>query len=160
MTTIHLSTNIYSSIETCFDLARSVDAHILSTQQTNEKAIAGRLTGLCELGDEITWQAKHFGIVQKLSVRITQMNPPRSFEDQMTKGAFQSFRHQHLFAFANGITTMTDEFCYEVPFGFVGRLFDKLVLKKYMTNLLLKRNDVLKALAEKKCDYNCPIIKE
>lgn len=149
MTIIHLTTIIQASIDISFDMARSVDAHLQSMHATNEKAIAGKQTGLCELGDTITWQAKHFGIVQKLSVRITQMQKPHFFEDQMTKGAFKSMRHEHHFQFENGATVMKDEFQYEVPLGILGKIFDKLILKKYMTKLLLIRNKVLKAEAEK-----------
>ncbi len=101
MPTNELNTIISAPIQKCFDLARSVDAHLHSMQETNEKAIAGRLNGLCELDDEITWQARHFGIMQKLSVKITQMNQPHFFEDQMTKGAFKSMRHEHYFHFEN-----------------------------------------------------------
>jgi hypothetical protein len=39
-------------------------------------------------------------------------------------------------------------FSYTVPFGFFGQLFDKLILKKYMTSFLLKRNQTIKDLAE------------
>ena len=57
MTTIKLLTEINSPIEKCFDLARDIDFHKLSTQKTKEKAVAGRTSGLCELGDKITWEA-------------------------------------------------------------------------------------------------------
>ena len=46
MPIIELETRIYSDIETCFDLARSIDLHTISTAASNEKAIAGRTSGL------------------------------------------------------------------------------------------------------------------
>ena len=149
MTTIILTTEIDASIQRCFDLSRDVDMHLESTEQTNEKAVGGRTTGLFELGDEVTWEAIHFGIKQRLSTKITQMNAPHFFEDVMTKGAFKSMRHEHHFEEKNGKTFMKDIFRYEKPFGIIGRLFDKLVLKKYMTTLLTKRNSVIKRAAEK-----------
>lgn len=44
---------------------------------------------------------------------------------------------------------MTDEFEYEVPLGILGKLFDKLTLKNYMTNFLLIRNKTILEVAEK-----------
>lgn len=148
MTTITIETIFHCPIEICFDVARSIDAHVLSTSKTGEKAIAGRQSGLCEMGDTITWEATHFGIRQKLTSEITKMDKPHFFEDRMTKGAFKSMRHEHHFAEKNGVTTMLDVFEYEVPFGFVGRIFNGLFLKKHMRKFLVDRNFVLRSLAE------------
>jgi hypothetical protein len=70
MTEINLETEIDADIEKCFDLARDIDVHTLSTSKTKEIAVAGRTSGLCEKGDKITWEAIHFGIKQRLSVEI------------------------------------------------------------------------------------------
>lgn len=148
MITIELQTEIIAKIEKIFDLARDVDMHKLSAKGTNEKAIAGRTSGLCEKGDVITWEAKHFGIRQRLTVEITQVEKPFFFEDRMLQGAFKSMQHQHFFEAKEGKTIMYDKFCYEVPFGLIGKLFDKLVLKNYMTQFLLTRNQILKEIAE------------
>ena len=43
---------------------------------------------------------------------------------------------------------MTDIFDYQSPFGIFGKLVDLIVLKKYMTKLLIKRNDTIKEFAE------------
>jgi ligand-binding SRPBCC domain-containing protein len=150
MTAIELETEIESEITRCFDLTRDIDIHKLSTEKTNEKAIAGRTSGLCELGDKITWEAIHFGIRQRLSVEITKFEKPFFFEDKMTKGAFKSMRHEHHFKEINGRTIMTDKFEYEVPFGLAGQLFDNIILKSYMTRFLRARNKVIKKIAETK----------
>ena len=148
MITIHLTTLINAQIETCFDLARSIEVHQQSTARTNEKAIAGRTSGLCEAGDIITWQATHFGIRQKLTVKITKMNRPYSFEDEMVKGAFSSMKHIHTFTTKSNQTLMTDQFSFGAPLGILGTLAEKLVLKKYMTTFLIERNAMIKSLAE------------
>ena len=43
---------------------------------------------------------------------------------------------------------MLDTFTYRSPFGHLGRLADALFLKRYMRNLLEKRNEVVKEYAE------------
>ena len=149
MTTINLTTEIHSSIARCFDIARDIDIHKLSTSHTNERAIAGRTSGLCEHGNRITWEAKHFGITQQLTVEITRFNRPHFFEDKMIKGAFRSMRHEHHFTEHQVGTIMTDHFEYEVPFGLLGQLFDRLILKRYMTQFLLTRNAMMKSIAER-----------
>lgn len=148
MTEIILLTTINAPTQTIFDCARSIDIHQLSTAQTNEKAIAGRTSGLCELGDEVTWRAKHFGIYQTLSSKITKLKAPFYFQDCMVKGAFSFIRHDHFFEENDGVVIMIDVFAYGVPYGIFGKLFSRVILKKYMTNLLTERNRVIKVVAE------------
>ncbi|WP_199141193.1 SRPBCC family protein [Pedobacter sp. ASV12] len=148
VTEIILSTSINAPLQVVFDCARSVDIHQLSTAKTNEKAVAGRTGGLCELGDEVTWRAKHFGIYQTLSSKITQFNAPFHFQDCMLKGAFTYMKHDHFFEEKDGICVMKDVFCYGVPYGVLGKIFNNLVLKKYMIDLLETRNRVIKEFAE------------
>jgi ligand-binding SRPBCC domain-containing protein len=149
MTVINLKTQFNCNIESCFDIARDIDVHKLSTAQTNERAIAGRTSGLCEPGDTITWEANHFGITQQLTVEITKFNRPFFFEDRMLKGAFRSMCHEHHFEKSGEVTVMTDKFMYEVPFGMLGRIFDYLILERYLKTLLQERNRILKRLSEK-----------
>ena len=148
MPTIRLITEINAPIEICFDLSRSIDLHKYSMEHTKEEAIAGRKTGLIEDGEFVTWQAKHFGITQYLTSKISNFNRPYIFRDEQTKGIFDYFRHDHIFESKEDKTIMTDVFEYLAPFGFLGRIADKWFLEKYMTNLLLQRNEVIKEIAE------------
>lgn len=148
MPTIELITIVNAPIEKCFDLARNIDLHIESTKQTGEQAIAGRTGGLIELGETVTWRAKHFDIWQTLTSKIMDFDRPNFFADEMVKGAFKSFRHEHYFVSRHEQTLMKDIFVFESPAGVVGRLFNWLILKKYMTRLLSKRNKVIKSAAE------------
>lgn len=148
MPKIHLETKIIAAIDIVFDLSRSVDLHKISTAHTNEEAIAGRTTGLVEANDSITWRAKHFGKTQELTSLITAVEKPTYFADEMVKGAFKRFKHEHIFSEENGMVLMKDVFDYDAPFGILGRLADVLFLEKYMTTFLEKRNLVIKEFAE------------
>lgn len=150
MPRIELTTVIKCDAAVVFDLSRSIDLHKISTKHTNEEAIAGRISGLIELGETVTWRAKHFGVYQKLTSVITEFNRPHLFVDEMVNGAFKSFRHEHWFSFSEslGETTMKDVFEYRSPFGLLGRLADLLFLKKYMIGLLEIRNRTIKEFAE------------
>lgn len=149
MPVIKLFTLVHAPAARCFDLSLSIDLHLISTSQTGEKAIAGTTTGLIGLGETVTWQARHFGIRQKLTTRITAYERPRFFVDEMVQGAFNRFRHEHYFLEnIEGITTITDVFDYHAPLGILGCIADRLFLKRYMTHLLEERNRVIKQYAE------------
>lgn len=148
MPVIVLRTRVGAPPSRCFDLARDVDLHQRSTAASRERAVAGVTSGLLGPGDEVTWEATHFGLRQRLSSRITEFDPPRRFVDEMVRGAFRRFRHEHQFLPAQGGTEMIDVFDYTSPLGPLGSLADLLFLRRYMTRLLRDRNAYLKREAE------------
>jgi len=148
MSIIRTSIDIHAPAEICFDLARSVDAHVESTRQSGERAVAGRTSGLLELGESVTWRARHFGVTQELTSRITAFDRPRHFRDEMIKGAFTRIVHDHHFEPLVEGTRMVDIFDFSAPFGLLGTIAERLVLTRYMRRLLEARNQVLKRLAE------------
>lgn len=148
MPVIELYTNVSAAIEVCFDLSLNIDIHMLSTKHTNERAVSGKTSGLINEGEYVTWEAVHFGIRQQLTTYIEKVDRPFYFTDRMVKGAFSSFYHEHIYKATTTGTLMIDKFSYEVPYGIAGKLFDKLVLNRYMTRLLTGRNNVIKQIAE------------
>lgn len=148
MTTINLITKINAPKKIVFDLSRNIDVHQNSASKTNEKAIAGIISGLINLNETVTWKGKHFGFYLTHTSKITEMELYDYFVDEMTKGNFKSFKHEHSLIEKNGKTVMIDNLSYETPFGIFGKFFDKFFLKKHMSNFLKNRNFVLKNLAE------------
>lgn len=148
MSIIILITKIKAPIETVFDIARNIDIHQLSATKSNEKAIDGKTTGLIELNETVTWIGKHFGLQLLHKSRITQFKFPSYFVDEMEAGHFKSFKHEHFFQFEKDHTVMIDRLEYETPYGIFGYLFDKIILRKYLTNFIKTRNKILKNLAE------------
>ena len=147
MTTIYVETFIPADVETTFDLARSVEAHLRSTSKTGESVTEGRASGLFELGDSVTWRARHFGLWFNLTVRITEMDRPSHFVDEMVKGPFKSMRHVHRFKEAGEGTVMTDEFSFELPFWVPGQIVAAFVVRPYLKRFLERRNQTLVELA-------------
>lgn len=148
MSKITIETSINAPQAKVFDLARSIDAHKSSMSSSGEEAIAGITSGLINLNESVTWRAKHFGITQTLTSKITAMDIPNSFVDEMVSGAFKSFKHQHIFKANSEGTLMIDIFEFQAPLCILGKIFSALVLKKYMTKLLTERNQFIKAEAE------------
>jgi ligand-binding SRPBCC domain-containing protein len=145
---IEIHTFIKSDAKTCFDLARNIDIHQESLKFSEEKAIAGKISGHIELGEWVSWEGKHFGFVQHLTSRITEFESPNYFVDEMVYGAFKSFRHKHIFKALPDSTLMIDEFDFKSPYGIIGKLADHLFLKRYMINLLQTRARYIKIKAE------------
>ena len=149
MKKISVITPINAPPDRCFDLARSVDVHCLSAGGTKEEAVAGRTSGLLEMGEEVTWRGRHFGITQDLTSAITAFDPPHYFQDRMVRGAFRFLEHDHHFVpDGSGGTTMIDELRFAAPFGPLGWIAERLFLARYLTGFLVERNRVVKELAE------------
>ncbi len=148
MPAITLTTTIAAPIEMVFDLSRSIDLHVQSTAKTNERAIAGKMNGLIELGETVTWEATHFGVRQCLTVRVTEFDRPNYFRDSMVSGVFSKFDHDHKFETVKDGTLMTDVFDFTSPLGSLGHVANWLVVTRHMRNLLLERNKLIKSVAE------------
>lgn len=148
MPVINITTIIKAPIEICFDLARSIELHQLSTSGSNERAIAGVTSGLIGLNEEVTWEATHFGIRQTLSSKITAFEFPYHFRDEMVRGIFKMLKHDHKFEKRGDVTVMSDVFEFESPAGLFGTLINKAGLTDYLRKLLLERNRVIKEYAE------------
>ncbi|WP_433122700.1 SRPBCC family protein [Arthrobacter koreensis] len=128
-----------------FDRARSIDAHKDSMARSREQAVAGVRTGLISLGEDVTWRAWHFGVPLRMTSRITAMEVPDFFVDEQVRGPFRRFRHRHEFTEDTAGTVMVDRIEFEAPFGPLGRLAEKLVLARYLRNLIETRNRFLAA---------------
>ena len=148
MKTIRIETPISALPQRCFDAARDLDLHMKSVAQTGERAVGGRTSGLIEMGQEVTWRARHFGVTQHFTSKITAFDPPRYFQDAMQRGAFKSFVHDHFFTPEADGTVMRDVLTFSAPLGPLGRIAETLVLRRYLERLLTQRAAMIKEAAE------------
>lgn len=148
MSSIHLTTFITAPVERVFDLSRNISLHKISTAHTHERVIAGVLNGLISEGETVTWQAKHLYKEKIFTSKITAMKRPNNFTDEMIKGDFKKFLHQHYFKSIDNGTIMIDMVDFESPYGIIGKLLNNYYLKNYIEQLLLKRNGFIKEYAE------------
>lgn len=148
MARIELEMLVQATPAACYALALNVQAHLNSTRQTGERVLAGPASGQLQLGDVVTWEARHFDLRQQLTVKITAASAPHYFRDELVRGAFKTLRHEHYFEAVAGGTRVRDVFEFSSPFGFIGYWVDKLLLLRYLTRLLQTRNAVLKQQLE------------
>ena len=147
MVTLTEITLINAPIERCFDLSRSIDLHEASTARTREQAIAGVTSGLIGPTETVVWRARHFGVWQRMTSRITAFDPPAYFQDTMIRGAFRSFQHDHFFSDKCNVTEMKDVLRFSAPVPIAGQ-FAELLLRPYLRQFLRERNLLLKQVAE------------
>jgi ligand-binding SRPBCC domain-containing protein len=148
MPVIELELRVAAPIDLVFDLSRSVELHVRSTSGTQERAVAGVTSGLLSLHDQVTWEAVHFGVRQRLTSRIVAFDRPRHFRDSMVAGAFRRFDHDHIFEPAGAETIMRDRFDFDAPLGALGHLVNTVILTRYMRGFLRRRLETIKAVAE------------
>ena len=149
MYTLRVTTRIAAPPGRCFDLARDVDAHARSAVHTGERVVAGRTSGLLELGDSITFEGRHLGVRQRLTAVVTAFDPPRHFRDTMTAGAFRSMVHDHHFeGTPDGGTVMTDVLRFVAPVGPLGWVAERLLVGPHLRRFLVARGRALQTMAE------------
>lgn len=116
-------------------------------QSSRERAIGGVTSGLIGLHDTVTWSARHLGVQWKMTVKITEFDRPRLFVDEMQRGPFTSFRHEHHFEQHGQTTTMRDVVTYRLPLGALGSMADAAFVARYLHTLLRSRNQFVRDVA-------------
>lgn len=141
---------VRAPIDVCFDAARDVGLHPRTVwTKTRERALpGGRMTGLMEKGETVVFEAVHFGVRQRLVSVVEQYERPSFFVDRMRKGAFRYMVHRHEFRESEEGTFVRDVLEFASPLGLIGRLFDRLVLQRYMRAFILYRQQQLKQIIE------------
>jgi ligand-binding SRPBCC domain-containing protein len=150
METIRLTTWMNAPMERCFMLATSIDLHreIASAAQTREKVIGGVTSGLLSEGEFVRWQGRHFGKTFTHTNKIDGWRPYTYFREVMVDGSFVRFEQEHHFALMDDGTRMRDEIRFAAPYGMLGRMAEKTVLRRHLTKLLRTRNALIKRVAE------------
>ena len=151
MPIIVIETTIHAPVELCFDLARDVGVHAESAAFSSERIVEpGRTKGVLERGDLVAFEGRHFGIRQRFVARITELDRPIRFVDEMVHGAFKRLRHIHEFERTGNATLMRDIIEWQAPLGFIGRLADTLFLRRHMAWFVSTKQRALKEIAERR----------
>ena len=153
---IEVVTDIHAAPAVVFDLELDVDEHTASLHGSGERASTSSGRRHLQLGDEVTFHARHFGLPWRMTSRVTAHQRPRRFVDEQTRGPFQALHHEHLFealpddagADVPGGTRMTDRMSITAPAGPVGQVVARLVLAPYLRRLLRRRAAHIKRTAE------------
>lgn len=101
------------------------------------------------LHSEIMLQITQFGFIKtKWNIQLTDFQPFNLITDTQTKGPFKIWKHSHCFEDTGGKTLMTDKISYELPFGIIGRIADKLFIAKMIDKQFEFRHKITKSILE------------
>ena len=100
-------------------------------------------------GSEIELEIKQFGFLKNnWLIRLTAFIENSLITDTQIRGPFKSWVHDHIFEENDGKTRMTDRIRYELPFGILGNLADKIVVNKMIEKQFEFRHEVTRKLLE------------
>lgn len=148
MTEIVLETSIKAPIQVVFDGARSIDVRLAANARLAEEVIDGPKSGLLQLGDEITWRSKHFGVCYHFNSKITKMKAPVYYRDEMLSSAFHSLKHDCLFEANGDLTVMKNVLRYKPTYGILGKIVNRFFLQQYLSKYLAAKNQIIKIVCE------------
>ena len=142
------SIHVQAPIERCFLLATNI-ALVEQTIGLHPCKRAGfKTSGLITGGDRVLWKGWKFGLHSTHETLITDYERPNFFQDSMARGMFTSFSHDHRFDEVAGQTLMIDIVRFSLPLGPLGKAVGKIVVVPHVLNLLVRRFQLLKRIAE------------
>ena len=124
-------------------MARGCGVSILCAFETT---LCGRLL----LGETVTFEAMHFGVRQRLTSKIIELDRPYRFVDQMQRGAFAFLRHTHTFQQLPEGTLMHDRLHLAAPLGPIGWIAERLFLARHMRRFLICHQNEFRKIVEKR----------
>ncbi|HEY0976371.1 MAG TPA: SRPBCC family protein [Flavobacteriales bacterium] len=77
---------------------------------------------------------------------ITEVDEPHRFVDTQERGPYRRWWHQHTFTPQDGGTLMHDRVEYELPFGPLGDLAHRLLVKRRLQRIFAYRKSTLERL--------------
>ena len=103
------------------------------------------------LGSEVRLRARQLPIpvAQTWLVRVVQFEPPALIVDEMLRGPFAAWRHEHRFSELPGNRTrLTDFVTYRLPGGRLGKAADRAVGRRLLLASFRSRQARTRALLE------------
>jgi ligand-binding SRPBCC domain-containing protein len=148
MPRIHLTTFIAAPVERVFDLSRHLALYKLLFHNRKESFSSGAGSSLLAKGETISIISKHAGKSRMSMIKITDLQKPLQFTEEQVKGDLEKFRHEHHFKKVENGTIVIDLVEFGGPKDILGKIFGKIYFRKYLEELLRRRNDVIRNYAE------------
>ncbi len=87
-------------------------------------------------------RVKKFGLTLSWVADISDVEPPSKFVDTARKSPFKSWRHTHEFLPTEGGTLLRDTVEYQMPFGFLGKIVNSLLIEADVRKMFKFRHEV------------------
>jgi ligand-binding SRPBCC domain-containing protein len=103
------------------------------------------------MGSEVRLRARQLPLprAQTWLIRVVQFEPPVLIVDEMLRGPFAAWRHEHRFAeLPGGGTRLTDRVTYRLPGGRLGRVADAALGRRLLLGTFRSRQARTRAVLE------------
>ncbi len=135
--TLQVRQKLPVSLETAWDffsrpanLAQITPEHMafkVTSEMENDQMFPGQI---------ITYNVFPFkGISTSWVTEITHVMDYNYFVDEQRFGPYSMWHHEHWFSVINGGIEMKDRVSYKVPFGLIGRIIEKLFIRKQLKTI-------------------------
>ena len=123
---------IPASLETVWDFFSKPDnLNHITPPETNFKTLLMTGGPTMYSGQLIAYKLNPFPFLRlRWTTEITNVVYQQSFIDNQLFGPFALWHHQHFFNEKEGGVEMIDEVSYALPFGWLGRITNKLLVEK------------------------------
>ena len=90
-------------------------------------------------GAEFHYTIRWFAVKLRWHTKITEYRPPELFTDVQVRGPYASWEHLHTFTEVPEGTLMRDQATYRIPFGPIGKFFNRFIIKEQMEDIFTYR---------------------
>lgn len=132
-------------------LLRSIDLHERTSAPIRGRAVAGRTSGLAEVGDQTVWAATFFGLRSRIRVETVEVEPGRGVVERLAESArwpLAAFGHVYRADTRSGGCVLWDVFTVRLAGGPLGALATEALLRRRMTALVRHRLAEIRRVAE------------
>jgi hypothetical protein len=148
MGSIHITNFIAAPSEIVYNLSRHMLLQKNAMENIGVKHVRGFSSGLLSDNEVVLWKLDIFKRSFLFALRITASTPGLFIQEEMSKGALETYKHlRHFKQIQNG-TLMIDEIYYSLPNRYWAGWIDRLWVKGKMHALLTERNRIIKDYAE------------
>lgn len=94
-------------------------------------------------GTRIRYTIRWFGLPMKWESLIARHESNVMFADEMLKGPYKSWYHTHSFREVEGGVSITDRVEYEMPFGWLGTIAHRVIVRRQLNAIFDYRASVI-----------------
>lgn len=95
---------------------------------------------------EIFYTIRWLGLPLRWRTVIRMYDPPRSFCDEQVGGPYRKWVHTHSFVEEHGGTRIIDDVDYEMPFGGLGSIAERLMVRRQLHSIFQYRQKAMEKL--------------
>ena len=97
-------------------------------------------------GSLIRYRLRWRWVPIRWTTEISEWNAPHGFVDREISGPYALWNHEHWFSPLEGGTAMRDRVTYGLPFGWIGRAFHSLVVRRDVERIFDFRGETMRRL--------------